>query len=82
MGERDHAQNAKHARERMSEIAEELARRASPQYIKSRASEATMDKVTEIKERTFESRIALAIVGGVVGATVGALMARGRDHER
>jgi len=65
----------------MSEIAEELARRASPQYIKSRASEATMDKVTEIKERTFESRVALAIVGGVIGATMGALMARGRERK-
>jgi len=81
MGERDLARHSQEARARMSEIAGELARRASPDYIKARASEATMDKARELRGRAMESPTALAVVGGILGALLGARLARSRSRE-
>lgn len=79
MGEADHARRAESARERMSSIAEELARRTTGGYLRERASEATMEKAKQLKERTLESPMALGIVGGMIGAAVGATLAQRRE---
>ncbi len=82
MGERDDARHEiEDARERLSLIAEELSRRASPNYIRERAKEATVSKVNEIKTRTTTSPLALAILGGAVGAGLGAILARSQRQK-
>ncbi len=94
MGERDTAEREiEHARERLGEIADEVSRRVSPARIKAevrergtemaqRAKEAALRKTTEVKDRAIESPTLLGLVGGVVGASVGAMLARrARDRQ-
>ena len=77
MGERDDARGSiEDARERMSEIADELARRASPENLKARTKEAAVKKSTELGQRTLRSPTALAVLGGSIGAFFGALFGR------
>lgn len=96
MGERDDARRSiEDARERMSEIAEELARRANPDRLKAKAKEEAVRRGRELRdravvrskdlgERALGSPIVGGAVGGVVGTVAGSLAARsyGRRIER
>jgi hypothetical protein len=74
MGERDDARRSiEDARERMSAIAEELARRASPGFMKERAREVAVRKTSEYRERAVSSPGTWSVLGGVLGATAGAV---------
>jgi ElaB/YqjD/DUF883 family membrane-anchored ribosome-binding protein len=74
MGERDDARRSiEDARERMSAIAEELARRASPGFMKDRAREVAVRKTSEYRERAVSSPGTWSVLGGVLGATAGAV---------
>lgn len=82
MGERDDARRSiEDARERMSAIAEELARRASPGFVKDRAREVAVRKTTEYRDRAVSSPGTWSLLGGILGATAGAAMGR-RFRER
>lgn len=85
MGERDDARHSiEQSRERMSAIVEELMRRATPRYLGDRVKEATVEKTTEWKERASTSPMTLGILGGVIGATTGAMLAsriKNKEHE-
>ena len=74
MGERDDARRSiEDARERMSAIAEELARRASPGFMKDRAREAAVRKTSEYREKAMNSPGSWSLLGGLIGATAGAV---------
>lgn len=76
MGQQDLGRRTQDARERMSEIAEELARRTSPRYLRHRATEATKEKAMELRDRAVSSPPTAAIIGGVLGALLGSALAR------
>jgi ElaB/YqjD/DUF883 family membrane-anchored ribosome-binding protein len=77
MGERDDARRSiEDARERMSAIAEELARRASPGFVKDRAREVAVRKTTEYRDRAVSSPGTWSLLGGILGATTGAAVAK------
>lgn len=81
MGERDDARRSiEDARERMSEIAEELARRAAPAQLKARAKEEAVKKGTEIRDRALGSPLVLGAFGGAIGWMAGAAIARKYDE--
>lgn len=83
MGERDDARRSiEDARERMSAIAEELARRASPGFMKDRAREVAVRKTSEVRDRAASSPGAWSILGGILGATAGAAMGRRARQRR
>lgn len=83
MGERDDARGSiEETRDHMTEIVEELARRATPGYFGGQIKEATVNKTRELKERAGTSPTALAILGGVIGAALGAYVARSRSESR
>jgi hypothetical protein len=77
MGERrEAAHSAAEARERLGAIAEELARRASPQYVRGAALNRT-------KERLTGTPWILGVAGGAAGAMVGKYFAdRARERKR
>ena len=83
MGERDDAKGSiEESRDRMNAIVEELMRRATPGYLGDRLKEATVKKTMEIKEKAAASPIAMAILGGSIGAAAGVLFAsRSGDRE-
>ncbi|MGE5049617.1 MAG: hypothetical protein ACM3PC_13650 [Deltaproteobacteria bacterium] len=62
----------------MSEIAEELSRRASPRYIGEQAREKALNKTHEWKEEITTSPTALSLIGGALGAAIGGALARNR----
>jgi hypothetical protein len=62
----------------MSEIAEELSRRASPRYIGEQAREKALNKTHEWKEEMTTSPTALGLIGGALGAAIGGALARNR----
>jgi ElaB/YqjD/DUF883 family membrane-anchored ribosome-binding protein len=62
------------SRERMREIAGQLARRADPNYVKQRAKEAAVEKSMELKDRIIGSPIALGIIGGLATAGIAKVM--------
>jgi ElaB/YqjD/DUF883 family membrane-anchored ribosome-binding protein len=82
MGERDDSKReiAK-ARERMSRIAVELSRRATPEYVKGQAKMIAKQKSVEAGDRFVESPWALGLVGGVLGAFLGKMLGE-RTRER
>lgn len=84
MGDRsDSEREVRQSRERLSSIAEELARRAQPGYLKDRARTAARQKVIHTKEaavkRTMEmkdrAKVSPIVLGGL-GAVAGALIGR------
>src|SRR5690606_13903098 len=85
MGERD---DAKHSIERsgarMSEIAQELARRASPSWVKEQVRERAVKRSSEMKERVSGSPVALGTFGGAAGllAGIGAGVLAAKRHAR
>jgi cobalamin biosynthesis protein CobD/CbiB len=58
------------SRERMKDIAAQLARRAQPEYVKQRAREAAVEKSMELKDRIIDSPLALGIIGGLATAGI------------
>lgn len=86
MGERHDAEHSvAQARQRLSEIAEELSRRASGDYVRDRAREMADDlsarakvkareRSVEMKDRLLDSPWALGLIGGTVGAIAGKLL--------
>lgn len=79
MGERTDAKRSIESSARhMSEIAEELSRRASPRYIGEQAREKALNKTHEWKEEMTTSPTALGLIGGALGAAIGGALARNR----
>jgi X-X-X-Leu-X-X-Gly heptad repeat protein len=79
MGERADAKRSIESSTRhMSEIAEELSRRASPRYIGEQAREKALNKTHEWKEEMTSSPMALGLIGGALGAAIGGALARNR----
>jgi ElaB/YqjD/DUF883 family membrane-anchored ribosome-binding protein len=79
MGERTDAKRSIESSTRhMSEIAQELSRRASPQYIGEQAKEKALYKTQEWKEQMTSSPTALGLIGGALGAAIGRAIARNR----
>jgi len=83
MGERDDARHSiESAREHMSEIAEELSQRATPSYLKERAREYVSDRGSKLYDKASASPMALATLGGIIGAFTGMLFARSRQRRQ
>lgn len=81
MGERTDAKRSIESSARhMSEIAEELSRRASPRYIGEQAREKALNKTHEWKEQMTTSPTALGLIGGALGAAIGGALARNRRN--
>ncbi len=84
MGERNDARRSIEAsRARMSVIADELARRSSPDYVRERAREAAMakagqvrDRASEVGHRASESRRTLGTLGAILGGLGGVVLAK------
>ena len=68
------------SRERLKEIATQLAQRAKPSYMKERAKEAAVQKSVEIKDRIAGSPVALGIIGGIATAGIAKLLSHPRDR--
>lgn len=69
------------SRERMKDIAAQLARRAEPTYVKQRAKEAAVEKSMELKNRIIDSPLALGIIGGLTTAGIARIVLN-RQHAR
>ena len=69
-----------HPRERMNEVAHELARRAKPSYLKDRAKEKVKEGAIKAKDRTIDSPIALGILGGLAAFTAAKLFKARRER--
>jgi hypothetical protein len=81
MGERTDAKRSIESSARhMTEIAEELSRRASPRYIGEQAKEKALNKTNEWKEQMASSPTALSLIGGALGAAIGGALARNRRN--
>jgi hypothetical protein len=92
MGEQyDERREIADARERMSELAVELARRASPEHLKAEAKiyagekrtelkqlakEAVMRKTTEWREVATSSPKGIGILGAIAGGVIGSIIAK------
>lgn len=86
MGERHDAEREiAQARERLSELTEELSRRASGPYVKERAREfadetierakfKARERTYEMRDRFLESPWALGLIGGTIGAIAGKMI--------
>jgi ElaB/YqjD/DUF883 family membrane-anchored ribosome-binding protein len=68
------------SRERMKEIAAQLARRAKPSYVKQKAKAAAMEKTVELKDRITSSPIALGLIGGLGTAVIARIVLNRREH--
>lgn len=68
------------SRERIKDIAAQLAQRAKPSYMKERAKEAAVQKSVEIKDRIAGSPVALGIIGGIATAGIAKLLSHPRDR--
>lgn len=80
-GERDDATRAiGRERERVKGIAQELARRASPGWIKTRAKEVAVEKTVAAKDRVVASPLALGLLAGGITCGVAMLMKRRRPE--
>ena len=76
MGERDDAKGEiAAARERLSEVVDELARRSSGPYVARQTRQAAVRKTSEWTQRARQSPTALGILGGALGAGIGAAIA-------
>ena len=85
----DARRNIETARDRMSDIAEELMFRSSPAYLKSRAKEAAVRKTVQTRDRVQttlkENPTAWKLIGGALGVGLGSMLSRRfqqRDFER
>lgn len=79
MGERTDAKRSIESSTRhMTEIAQELSRRASPGYIGEQAKEKALNKTQEWKEQMTSSPTALGLIGGALGAAIGRAIAKNR----
>jgi hypothetical protein len=79
MGERTDAKRSIESSTRhMTEIAQELSRRASPRYIGEQAKEIALNKTHEWKEQMTSSPTVLGLIGGALGAAIGGALARNR----
>lgn len=82
MDERESARAEIHdSRERIKEIAGQLAQRAKPTYMKERAKEAAVQKSVELKDRIAGSPVALGIIGGIATAGIAKLLMRSRQPD-
>lgn len=80
MGERDDASSSiEQTRNRMTNIVEELARRATPGYVGEQIKEATVRKTREIQGRVAANPYTLPVIGGVIGAVVASYFGRSRS---
>ena len=68
------------SRERIKEIASQLAERAKPTYMKERAKEAAVQKSVELKNRIARSPVALGIIGGITTAGIAKLVMHPRQR--
>jgi len=83
MGERDDAKREiDEARERMSEVADELSRRTSGSYVAQRTREAAVDKTSEWAGKARRSPATLGLIGGTVGALVGTALGKASLRRR
>ncbi len=64
----------------MSDIAQELSRRASPRYLGDQAKEIALHKTMEWKEQILSSRLALGLMGGALGAAICGSLAKTRGR--
>ncbi|MEW5851794.1 MAG: hypothetical protein AB2A00_23595 [Myxococcota bacterium] len=71
--------NIQDARERLSEIAGELSRRASPEYVRGKAREAIVRQSYVVKDRALDNPLVLGLFGGLLGAALGGFY-RNRRH--
>ena len=70
------------SRERVKDIAVQLAHRAQPTYVKQRAKEAAVHQSIEIKDKILGSPVALGILGGLATALVAKIViGRRQDDE-
>lgn len=77
MGERNDARREIEAsRARMSVIADELARRTSPDYVRDRAREAAMSKANQARERIASRPGILAAIGAAAGGSLGMMLGK------
>jgi hypothetical protein len=81
MDERESARaEIDHSRERLKDIASELAHRAKPTYVKQKAKEAAVHKGVELKDRIADSPMALGIISGLATAAIARTVHRRRQH--
>jgi hypothetical protein len=79
MGERTEAkQSIESSTRHLSDIAQELSRRATPRYIGDQAKETALNKTNEWKEQIGTSPLALGLIGGTIGALIGRAFAKER----
>ncbi|MBI5544846.1 MAG: hypothetical protein HY901_13230 [Deltaproteobacteria bacterium] len=77
MGERDDAKREiGQARQRMSDVVDELSRRATGSYVMGQTREVAMRKTSEWSGRARQSPVALGLLGGAIGSALGALLAQ------
>lgn len=62
----------------LTDIAHELSRRASPRYLGDQAKETALNKTNEWKEQIGSSPLALALIGGTIGALIGRALGKER----
>lgn len=68
------------SRERMKDIAAELAQRAKPSHLKQQAKEAVVRTTVKMKDKAMGSPLALGIVGGLVTAGVAKMLLNKRHR--
>ena len=71
-----------HSRERMKDIAAQLAHRGQPSYVKEKAKEAAVEKSVEIKDKVVSSPIALGIIGGFATAVIAKRVIKRRQDQQ
>src|SRR5437868_15191020 len=69
-------------RDRIAEIALELKRRASGEWLRARAKEAAVKKSIEVKDWTIDSPIAIGLIAGCAAAAIGGLLKKRRSAAR
>jgi len=81
MDERHVAQSEiAHSRQRVGDLAEELSRRVSPDYLRDRAKEMAMQRTYEMKDRAVHSPLLFHILGAVGGWFAGSLAHRANER--
>lgn len=71
-----------HPRARVNEVAQELARRAKPAYVKDRARDKARTTAIEVKDRTLDSPLAMSILGGLATYAIARLVTSRREAHR
>jgi hypothetical protein len=79
MGERTDAKRSiESSTQHLTDIAQELSRRASPRYLSDQAKEKALNKTHEWTESITTSPLALGLIGSAVGALIGRALANER----